>query len=92
MTPMESEILEALKAHPDGATSKQIAAQIGWKHLKASRWLGSLFFAGKVIRHEVRTTSIREYVYRLAPPKIEAPASQWQPEPRFAQPYDAEAV
>jgi hypothetical protein len=88
----EDMMLKIIAEHPGGITSKQITAILGIKYITVGKWLAELFFAGKVERQRNSKRQNCEYVYRLPPPKIEAPQSQWQPEPRFAQPYDAEAV
>jgi hypothetical protein len=85
MNRMEEQALEVVKRHPEGVTAKQVASELGWKSQKASRYLGTLFCWSHVAREFVAGAKQNEYVYRPKPPKIEAPKSQWQPEPRFAQ-------
>lgn len=66
---MRQRILSALARHADGATSKEIADEIGEKHTRVSQLLGQLNDAGLTTRiRRARPPSVNiEFVYRIKP-------------------------
>lgn len=79
-------ILRALGKHPDGATAKVIAADLGWKTHNASQRMGMMFFQGHLVRHNVGGIRTREYRYCIKAPQLQPQQQpQWTPPLRIAQ-------
>ena len=94
LTPMQVRVMQALVLR-GLATAKEIGADLALKSTRASQHLGEMFFAGHVERENIRRGTGQgsfEYQYRPKPPKVEAPATQWRPEARFAERVTAEVV
>lgn len=68
------------------ATALELAADLGWKRTLSSKYLGILHFEGKVERDYItRPDGGHFYRYRIKPPVVPSPPSQWRPQPRFAE-------
>lgn len=82
-----AKVLAALKARGQ-ATAREIAADLGWTNVTASRHLGDLFCAGHLQRDKFAAPGgTFQYVYRDKDAKGDAhpPTPIWKPVPRFAQ-------
>jgi hypothetical protein len=79
-------LLIELAKYSDGAGSKIIAAGMQWKLTTVSKYLGLLFYEGKVERERETSSLGFSYIYRCKAPVIPSPPSQWQPELRLAAP------
>lgn len=78
-------LIELLAHHPNGATSAMLDALLCWKRSAVSKYLGLLWQEGRIDRERDPASSCGAYIYRVKPPRIASPPSQWQPPARVAE-------
>lgn len=84
---IDDAILEKLALRPDGATAKQIGADMDRTAQFASQRLGRLFFAGLLDRRSSDPEQRKnEFVYTLKPKDTAKPLPRWTPSPTITPP------
>lgn len=83
--PKRLSIINFIHSRGGNANSRQVAEHFGWKLYHASYWLGHMHTEGLLDRG--RQHHITGFTYTIRIPKVEAPATQWQPPVRIAGRY-----